>query len=113
MEMRLPVGNEDERCRELFSAVVINKLFVQRVKTGKQWTLFCVTDVPKLQGLVGDAFVKQYEEYEADYMKYGGVQVPALRIVGWVQKSQDETGTPYVLNRKAMSCSHGEPDCVF
>ena len=105
MEMRLPVGNEDERCRELFSAVVINKLFVQRVKTGKQWTLFCVTDVPKLQGLVGDAFVKQYEEYEADYMKYGGVQVPALRIVGWVQKSQDETGTPYVLNRKAMSCS--------
>ena len=105
MEMRLPVGNEDDRCRDLFSAVIINEVFVERVKKNQHWTLFCCTLVPKLRGLTGEAFRKQYEEYEANYKAYGGVQIPAQRVVGWVHRSQDETGTPYILNRTAMNCS--------
>lgn len=97
LDMRKPVGAEEKRCRDLFSGVFMNSLFVRRCKENGVWTLFCDTDTPDLQYLTGPEFDKRYAEYEADYRKYGGKQVHAQEVAAWIQASQDETGTPYIL----------------
>ena len=97
LDMRKPVGAEENRCRDLFSGIFMNSLFVQRCKENGVWTLFCVTDTPDLDHLSGPEFDERYTAYEADYQRYGGVQVRAQEIASWIQASQDETGTPYIL----------------
>mmetsp|Transcript_104141 Transcript_104141/g.224808 ORF Transcript_104141/g.224808 Transcript_104141/m.224808 type:complete len:96 (-) Transcript_104141:54-341(-) len=48
-------GKEEERARDLFYGLWIPDLFMERVKTNSDWTLFC-PDECKLQDLYGEEF---------------------------------------------------------
>ncbi|CAL9120414.1 unnamed protein product [Musa textilis] len=104
LELRKNHGKEEHRARDLFYALWIPDLFMERVQSNGQWSLFCPNEAPGLADCWGDEFEKLYLKYE-DEGKAKKV-VAAQNLWFEILKSQIETGTPYMLfkdtcNRKS------------
>lgn len=101
LDLRKNTGSETERARDLFLALMVNDVFMQRVLDDKMWSLMCPSKCPKLLNKYGDEFTKIYEEYEAmgRYLK----QMPARELWFDIMESQIETGTPYILYKDAIN----------
>jgi ribonucleotide reductase alpha subunit len=93
--LRRNTGSEEERCRDLFLALWIPDLFMERVKAGAEWSLFCPDSAPGLCDVHGEAFVALYERYEREGRARKVIKAGEL----WAEivRSQVETGTPYML----------------
>jgi ribonucleoside-diphosphate reductase alpha chain len=48
LELKNNQGKEEMRARDLFYALCIPDLFMQRVKEGGEWSLFCPNECPGL-----------------------------------------------------------------
>jgi len=101
LDIRLNQGDEEARCRDLFSALWIPDLFMKRVEEGGTWSLFCPNKAKGLADVYGDEFEELYEKYERDGL--ADATVPALDIWKSIIKSQSETGTPYMLYKDACN----------
>jgi ribonucleoside-diphosphate reductase alpha subunit len=101
LKLKLNTGSEEERCRDLFYALWIPDLFMERVEQNKQWTLFCPSEAPGLADVYGDEFRALYEKYEQEGR--GRKQVDAQKLWFKVLDSQIETGTPYLLYKDAAN----------
>ena len=101
LELRKNHGNESDRARDLFYALWINDLFMQRVQSDVTWSLFCPNEAPGLADVYGDAFLELYEKYEAEgrFRK----QVKAQQLWFAILDAQVETGTPYMLFKDACN----------
>lgn len=55
---------EEHRARDLFYALWIPDLFMERVQSNGQWSLFCPNEAPGLADCWGDEFEKLYLKYE-------------------------------------------------
>jgi ribonucleoside-diphosphate reductase alpha subunit len=95
LELRLNQGDEEARCRDLFTALWIPDLFMERVEQGGNWSLFCPNKAPGLSDVYGDEFVELYLKYEREGI--ASRVLPAAEIWKSIIKSQSETGTPYML----------------
>ena len=94
-------GSEEERCRDLFYALWIPDLFMERVEKNTLWTLFCPSEAPGLADVYGDEFRALYLRYEAEGR--GRKQIEAQKLWFKVLDSQIETGTPYILYKDAAN----------
>jgi ribonucleoside-diphosphate reductase alpha subunit len=94
-------GSEEERCRDLFYALWIPDLFMERVEKNTLWTLFCPSEAPGLSDVYGDEFRALYLKYEAEGR--GRKQIDAQKLWFKVLDSQIETGTPYLLYKDAAN----------
>jgi ribonucleoside-diphosphate reductase subunit M1 len=65
LELKKNTGVEEERARDLFYALWIPDLFMQRVQDDEQWSLMCPHDCPGLEDTWGPKFVELYEKYVA------------------------------------------------
>ena len=94
LQLRLNQGDEEARCRDLFTALWIPDLFMQKVEEDGDWYLMCPHESPKLQDVYGEEFNELYREYIAQglYKK----KVRARDVWDAILKSQVETGTPYM-----------------
>jgi ribonucleoside-diphosphate reductase alpha chain len=101
LRLKLNTGSEEERCRDLFYALWIPDLFMERVEQNGQWTLFCPSEAPGLADVVGDKFKALYERYEQEGR--GRKTVDAQKLWFKVLDSQIETGTPYLLYKDACN----------
>ena len=101
LELRLNQGDEEARCRDLFSALWIPDLFMKRVEEGGQWSLFCPDKAPGLSDVVGDEFEALYTKYEEEGR--ANATIPAAEVWKAILKSQTETGTPYMLYKDACN----------
>lgn len=104
LELRLNQGDEESRCRDLFTALWIPDLFMKRLERGEDWSLFCPNECPGLSDTWGDDFELLYQKYEAEGK--ARQKIPIEKIWKAILKSQVETGTPYMLykdhcNRKS------------
>lgn len=101
LEMKKNHGSEEERARDLFYALWIPDLFMQRVKDNATWSLMCPDECPGLSDVYGDEFVKLYERYEAEgrYKK----QLKAQELWWQILQSQIEQGVPYLLFKDAAN----------
>ena len=97
LELRKNHGNEDERARDLFLALWLSDLFMERVQTNEIWSLFNPDDCQDLSDSYGDEYKEIYLKYESEkkYIK----QLPAREIWSSIITSQIETGTPYILQK--------------
>ena len=95
LEIRLNQGDEEARCRDLFSAMWIPDLFMKRVESGGNWSLFCPDEARGLADVYGKEFEDLYEKYESEGL--AKKVVPASEVWKAIIKSQSETGTPYML----------------
>ena len=101
LEIRLNQGDEEARCRDLFSAMWIPDLFMKRVESDGNWSLFCPDVARGLSDVYGKEFEELYEKYEADGI--ATKVVPASEVWKAIIKSQSETGTPYMLYKDACN----------
>ncbi len=101
LEIRLNQGDEEARCRDLFSAMWIPDLFMKRVEEGGNWSLFCPDKAKGLSDVYGKEFEELYEKYEREGL--ANKVVPAADIWKAIIKSQSETGTPYMLYKDACN----------
>ncbi len=101
LKMKLNTGSEEERARDLFYALWIPDLFMERVEADGQWTLFCPNEAPGLAEVWGDKFNELYTRYEREGR--GRKQVSAQKLWFSMLDSQMETGTPYILFKDACN----------
>jgi ribonucleotide reductase alpha subunit len=101
LQMRKNHGDEELKARDLFYALWIPDLFMERIKNGQNWTLLCPDECPGLADVYGDEFVRLYEKYEAE----GKGRKTMLARDLWFQilDAQMETGTPYMLFKDACN----------
>lgn len=106
LQMRKNHGDEELKARDLFYALWIPDLFMQRVKEGGTWTLMCPDECPGLSDCYGDAFVELYIKYESEGR---GKKTMAARDL-WFQAldAQMETGTPYILYKDACNAKSNQ-----
>ena len=64
LQMRKNHGDEELKARDLFYALWIPDLFMERVKTNGKWTLMCPNECPGLSDCYGDRFKELYVQYE-------------------------------------------------
>ena len=101
LEMRKNHGDEEARARDLFYALWIPDLFMERVENNDTWTLMCPDECPGLSDLYGDEFKTKYVKYEN--ANKGKKQVQARELWFKILDSQMETGTPYLLYKDACN----------
>jgi ribonucleoside-diphosphate reductase alpha chain len=101
LKLKLNTGSEEERCRDLFYALWLPDLFMERVEKNEPWTLFCPSEAPGLADVYGDDFKQLYEKYEKEGR--GRKQVDAQKLWFKVLDSQIETGTPYLVYKDAAN----------
>ena len=101
LQMRKNHGDEELKARDLFYALWVPDLFMERIKTDGTWTLMCPDECPGLADVYGDAFVELYTKYEASGK--GRKTVKARELWFQVLDAQMETGTPYLLYKDACN----------
>jgi len=106
LKLKLNTGSEEERARDLFYALWIPDLFMERVETGGDWTLFCPSEAPGLADVWGDEFKALYEKYEAEGK--GRKTISAQKLWFKILDSQIETGTPYLLYKDAANAKSNQ-----
>lgn len=101
LELKKNHGKEELRARDLFYAMWIPDLFMQRVKDGGDWSLFCPNEAPGLYDSYGGEFEALYHKYESEGKARRTVKAQELWFA--ILESQIETGTPYMLYKDAAN----------
>ena len=101
LELKKNHGSEEDRCRDLFLALWISDLFMERVKTEGKWSLMCPDKCKGLSDVYGDDFKNLYEKYESEgkYVK----QINAQDLWFKILEAQIEQGVPYILYKDAAN----------
>jgi ribonucleoside-diphosphate reductase alpha chain len=101
LELKKNHGKEEQRARDLFYALWICDLFMERVKNNENWSLFCPNEAPGLSDTYGGEFEALYHKYEQEGKARKVVK--AQDIWAAIIESQIETGTPYMLYKDAAN----------
>ncbi|MDX2084997.1 MAG: ribonucleoside-diphosphate reductase subunit alpha [Candidatus Melainabacteria bacterium] len=101
LELRKNHGKEELRTRDLFTAMWVPDLFMQRVEEDGDWSLFCPNEAPGLSDCWGEAFETLYTQYEQDGKARRTIKAQELWFA--ILESQIETGTPYILYKDACN----------
>ena len=101
LDLRKNHGKEEMRARDLFYALWICDLFMKRVETNGEWSLFCPNEAPGLSECWGEEFEQLYTQYEAEGKARKTIKAQDLWFA--ILQSQIETGTPYMLYKDAAN----------
>lgn len=94
-------GKEELRARDLFYALWVSDLFMERVMAKGKWSLFCPSDVPGLAEAYGDDFKELYTKYEN--MGFAKSTLDAEYIWKQICRSIKETSMPFMLFKDAVN----------
>jgi ribonucleoside-diphosphate reductase alpha subunit len=106
LELRLNQGDEEARCRDLFTALWIPDLFMQKVEEDGDWHLMCPDESPGLSDVHSEEFNELYRTYVAQG-RFKKV-VKARDVWNSIIKSQVETGAPYMLYKDACNAKSNQ-----
>jgi ribonucleoside-diphosphate reductase alpha chain len=106
LDLRKNNGKEELRTRDLFTALWIPDLFMQRVKENGEWSLFCPNEAPGLSDTHSKAFEDLYLKYEADGRARKKIKAQELWFA--ILESQIETGNPYMLYKDACNAKSNQ-----
>ena len=101
LDLRKNHGKDEARARDLFYALWIPDLFMQRVESGGYWSLFCPLVAPGLHECWGAEFETLYAKYEAEGRARRTVKAQDLWFA--ILDAQIETGTPYLLYKDSAN----------
>lgn len=101
LDLKKNQGDEEMRARDLFYALWIPDLFMEKIKTNEDWCLFCPDECPGLADVYGDEFKELYNKYELE----GNFKRKIKSRDLWfkILDSQMETGTPYLCYKDASN----------
>lgn len=95
LDLKKNSGEERRRAHDLFPALWLNDLFMERVENDEIWTLFDPFEAKELSGLYGEDFKKRYLELEADESIISE-KVKAKELWKKILLSYYETGNPFL-----------------
>ncbi|NNL79529.1 MAG: ribonucleoside-diphosphate reductase subunit alpha [Flavobacteriaceae bacterium] len=101
LDLKKNHGKEEMRARDLFFAMWIPDLFMNRVQEDGNWTLMCPNECPGLPDTHSDEFEALYLKYEEEGK--GRKTIKARELWEKIMESQIETGTPYMLYKDAAN----------
>ena len=101
LDLKKNHGDEEMRARDLFYAVWVCDLFMERVKNNEKWSMFCQRECPGLDNVYGEEFATLYRKYEKERKPRRVVEARDLWFK--ILDSQMETGTPYILFKDAAN----------
>ena len=101
LDLKKNQGDEEMRARDLFYAIWIPDLFMEKIKTNEDWCLFCPDECPGLADVYGDEFKKLYAKYE-NLGKFKR-KIKSRDLWFKILDSQMETGTPYLCYKDAAN----------
>jgi ribonucleotide reductase alpha subunit len=103
LEAKKNVGSDDERARDLFYALWVSDLFMEKVEKDSDWYLMDSNTCPNLPAVYGEEFNSLYNKYvsEGKFVK----KIKARELWAAIIASQIEHGMPYIcykdhVNRK-------------
>ena len=98
LDVRKNHGKEELRARDLFNALWIPDLFMERVEINDKWTLFCPNEVLKATGKkLQDVYDEEFKELYLLCESLGiGKEIKARDLWDHIIEVQTETGTPYI-----------------
>ncbi len=101
LQLKKNHGKEELRARDLFYAMWIPDLFMKRVESNEEWSLFSPDEAKDLHETYGEEFERLYEKYEKEGKARKTVKAQDL----WFEilESQIETGNPYILYKDAAN----------
>ena len=106
LELRKNHGAEEERCRDLFTALWVSDVFLERVEYAQKhlsedvwWPLMDPSQHRDLQDSYGEEYKKKIETA----LETGCKKILILTIWKKILTSQIETGTPYITNKDAVN----------
>jgi ribonucleoside-diphosphate reductase alpha chain len=101
LDLRKNQGKDEIRARDLFLAMWMNDLFMERVELDADWALMCPHECDGLNDSYGEEFRNIYLKYEQEgrYKK----MVKARDVWNKILESQIETGTPYLLYKDSIN----------
>lgn len=101
LEIKKNHGDENTKCRDLFMALWIPDLFMERVLNSLEWCLMDPNECPGLSNTYGEEFNKLYISYEQSG-KYK-TKVSARNLWNKILESQIETGVPYICYKDSIN----------
>src|ERR1700740_834708 len=108
LDLRKNHGKEEMRARDLFFALWVSDLFMERVESDEDWSLFCPHEAPGLADCFGKEFEKLYKKYEKQGRARKTVKAQELWFA--ILDSQVETGPPYLLYKDAANGKSNQPN---
>ena len=101
LQLKKNHGKEELRARDLFYAMWIPDLFMKRVESNSDWSLFSPDEAKDLHETYGEEFEKLYEKFEKEGKARKTVKAQDL----WFEilEAQIETGNPYILYKDACN----------
>jgi len=100
LDLRKNTGNDEFRARDVFTALWMNDLFMERVKNNEQWSLFDPNVAKGLSDVWGDDFRRLYLKCEKTVSR---TVIPAQTLWKAILVAQVETGTPYIVYKDAAN----------
>ena len=101
LDLRKNQGKDEIRARDLFLAMWMNDLFMERVELDENWTLMCPHECSGLTETYGQEFKELYTKYES--LGKGKRTLKAREVWNKILESQIETGTPYILYKDSIN----------
>ena len=101
LDLKKNHGDEEMRAKDLFYALWIPDLYMEKVEKDEDWYLMCPNSSKGLSDVYGDKFKELYENYvlNGNYIK----KIKARDLWFKILDSQMETGTPYMLYKDACN----------
>lgn len=101
LDLRKNTGKEERRARDLFLALWVSDLFMERVEKNENWSLFSPSEVPDLHEVYGQEFNEKY--LAAEEAGKAKKTIKARELWSKIIESQIETGTPYILYKDSAN----------
>ncbi len=106
LDLKKNSGEERRRAHDLFPALWLNDLFMQRVQEDSTWTLFDPFEVTELTEIYGEAFASRYIELEKSDDKITREIISAKGLWKEILRSYFETGNPFLTFKDAANRSN-------
>ena len=103
LDLKKNSGEARRRAHDLFPALWLNDLFMQRVEEDSTWTLFDPFEVTELTTLYGEEFEKRYIELEHSDDNITREVISAKGLWKEILRSYFETGNPFLTFKDAAN----------
>ncbi|MCB4772012.1 MAG: ribonucleoside-diphosphate reductase subunit alpha [Sulfurovum sp.] len=108
LDLKKNSGEERRRAHDLFPALWLNDLFMERVTNDEMWTLFDPFEANELTELYGEAFEKRYIELENSNDDITRERISAKGLWKEILRSYFETGNPFLTFKD--TANHANPN---
>ena len=112
LNLKKNTGNDESRARELFYALFIPDLFMQRVLDDEDWCLFCPNRNRELYNCYGKEFEQLYQQAEKDSARVSK-KMKARDLWNEILVAQIETGGPFMLYADACNAKSNQQHLGF